>query len=461
MNDLATTRPELAAEWHPTKNGNLTPMDVLSGSHKAVFWLCSKGHTWNMVVASRTQGNGCTVCSGRFFVRGVNDLATTNPELAAQWHPTKNGDLTPSDVVTVSSKKFWWLCSQGHSWEAKLAKRHTGQGCPICSNNRVVVGVNDLATTNPELAAQWHPTKNGDLKPTDVVAGTSKHIWWKCSKGHEWRMNGNGRMSGTGCPVCANKLLVVGVNDLATTNPELAAQWHPTKNGDLKPADVVAGTAKRIWWQCPKGHEWQSIVVSRKIGTGCPVCENLKVVVGVNDLATTNPELAAEWHPTKNGTLDMATVSAGARKTVWWLCENGHEWKAALFKRSTGQGCPTCATFGFDPNKPAILYFIANKELAARKVGITNTGSTRLYEFGKAGWQQLFLYETANGHDVRTVENAMFAWLRKEHQLPQHLAAEDMKRTQGATETFSEEGPSDLEVIERIKAEFARLTVSK
>ena len=182
---------------------------------------------------------------------------------------------------------------------------------------------------------------------------------------------------------------------------------------------------------------------------------------GVDDMATTRPELAAEWHPTKNGTLDMATVSAGARKTVWWLCENGHEWKAALFKRSTGQGCPTCATFGFDPNKPAILYFIANKELAARKVGITNTGSTRLYEFGKAGWQQLFLYETANGHDVRTVENAMFAWLRKEHQLPQHLAAEDMKRTQGATETFSEEGPSDLEVIERIKAEFARLTVSK
>lgn len=27
--------------------------------------------------------------------------------------------------------------------------------------------------------------------------------------------------------------LIPGVNDLATVNPELAKEWHPTKNGNL------------------------------------------------------------------------------------------------------------------------------------------------------------------------------------------------------------------------------------
>lgn len=34
--------------------------------------------------------------------------------------------------------------------------------------SKLQVGINDLATVNPELAKDWDYEKNGDLKPTDV-----------------------------------------------------------------------------------------------------------------------------------------------------------------------------------------------------------------------------------------------------------------------------------------------------
>ena len=89
----------------------------------------------------------------------------------------------------------------------------------------------------------------------------------------------------SGCPVCANRMVLAGVNDLATINPELARQWHPTKNGDLTPRDVLAGSRRKVWWICDQGHEWQADVSSRNHGTGCPVCAGKKVISGENDFA--------------------------------------------------------------------------------------------------------------------------------------------------------------------------------
>ena len=54
--------------------------------------------------------------------------------------------------------------------------------------------------------------------------------------------------------------------------PRVAKQWHPTKNGDLKPEDVNRKTGKRVWWVCEKGHEWPARVVDRTRGGGCPRC---------------------------------------------------------------------------------------------------------------------------------------------------------------------------------------------
>lgn len=124
---------------------------------------------------------------GRALIPDVNDLATKRPDLAAEWHPTKNGDLKPEDVTYGSGKKVWWLCSCGHEWEAAINNRVKGNGCPYCSNRILMKGLNDLASVRPDLAAEWHPTKNGGLKPEDVTAGSSKKVWWKCKVcGHSW-----------------------------------------------------------------------------------------------------------------------------------------------------------------------------------------------------------------------------------------------------------------------------------
>jgi len=395
--------PELAAQWHPTMNGDLKPSDVTSGSNKKVWWKCEKGHEWNSNVSNRMKGFGrCKRCS-----RKNTCLATTHPELASQWHPAKNGSLTPEDLSATSSKKVWWICEAGHEWHAIVNSRKQGHRCGKCAR-RVVCLENCLATTHPEIAKQWHPTKNGDLTPEDVVSGSNKKVWWMCKKGHEshapviyksknrvcikctkantenclatthpeiakqWHPTKNGsltpedvvygsskkvwwlcenghdwdatvghRSNGTGCRICCNREVCLE-NCLATTHPELAAQWHPTKNGNLTPKDVISGSEKKVWWVCENGHEWDAVIVSRKAGCGCRVCSNNEVCES-NCLSTTHPELASQWHPTNNGSLTPKDVINASSKKVWWVCENGHEWDASIHSRKRGCGCRICA----------------------------------------------------------------------------------------------------------------------
>jgi uncharacterized protein YndB with AHSA1/START domain len=274
-------------------------------------------------------------------------LAEINPDLAKQWHPSKNGNLTPYDVIPGTPKKVWWKCTKGddHEWQAQVRARNRGNGCGVCSG-KVVVRSNCLATLNPALAKEWHPTKNGELTPCDVTPGSHKKVWWKCPKGddHEWRASVKDRNTGRGCGVCSGKI-VVRSNSLATLNPALAKEWHPTKNGTLQPEDVTPGSNKKVWWKCPKGqdHEWQAIISDRNRGDVCSICSNHKVVKS-NCFATLNSELAKEWHPIKNGNLTPYDVTPGSNKNVWWKCSKGddHEWKTSITKRSEGTGCPIC-----------------------------------------------------------------------------------------------------------------------
>ncbi|MFH6770042.1 zinc-ribbon domain-containing protein [Gaetbulibacter aquiaggeris] len=347
-NSLAEVNPELALEWHPTKNGNLTPFEVSLGTHKKVWWKCDMGndHEWESSVKNRSRLKGCPVCIGRKVVLS-NCLATLKPELAKEWHPTKNGDLTPNDITVSSGKKVWWKCDMGndHEWLSIVSDRSRGNRCPICLGQKVVLS-NCLATLKPELAKEWHPTKNGKLTPYNVVPGSNKKVWWKCNKGndHEWNTTVSNRSKGVGCPVCRS-LKVVLSNCLATLKPKLAKEWHLTKNGDLTPNNVTPGSNKKVWWKCNKGddHEWCSRIVHRSKGVGCPVCLGQKIVLS-NCLATIKPELAKEWHPTKNGDLTPFDVVLGTNKKVWWKCNKGddHEWKCSVGHRSSGTGCPYC-----------------------------------------------------------------------------------------------------------------------
>jgi len=249
-NDLATTHPDLAAQacFDTTR--------VSAGSNRRLEWKCEQGHRWHATVASRVAGNGCAVCSNYLVVTGVNDLATTHPELVAQ------ACFDPSTVTAGSQKKLLWKCDLGHEWMATAANRtRNGSGCGVCANYTLAVGINDLATTHPELAAQ------ACFDPTMVIAGTNKRLQWQCSEGHTWTATGNHRLSGKGCPYCANQILLPGYNDMATTHPELVAE------AIFDPATVIAGTNRRLRWRCATGHEWTATGNSRAFrGTGCPDC---------------------------------------------------------------------------------------------------------------------------------------------------------------------------------------------
>jgi hypothetical protein len=266
---LQEQNPNLAKEWHSTRNGSLTARDVAPGSGKKVWWICHKGHEWGATINSRSQGRGCPYCCGR-LATGDNCLQMVNPVLAREWHPVKNGKLTPRDVTPSSHKKVWWICHKGHEWEAVVGNRNNGRSCPYCAG-RNVCDDNCLHAINPTLAKEWHPTRNGSLTPRDVTLNSARRIWWICKKGHEWEATVSNRSSGTGCPYCAGKL-VCDDNCLETLNPPLARQWHPTKNGNLTARDVTPASNRRVWWQCNKNHEWQATVNHRSSGTGCPYC---------------------------------------------------------------------------------------------------------------------------------------------------------------------------------------------
>ena len=333
-------------QWHISKNGDLTPDHVSYGSHKRIWWRCGKGHEWQSAPYARAEKrSGCPYCAGKIVAHG-QDLQTLYPDIAAQWHPQKNGKAQPNQYLPGSHTSAWWRCSQGHEWKALIKSRVVGNSCPYCSGRAVLPGENDLQTAAPLLAKQWHPTKNGDLQPSQITPGSARKVWWRCESGHEWQAEVYSRTAGRGCPVCSGRVIVPGENDLESNAPELAKQWCREKNGTLTPDRVSIYSNKRVWWQCPLGHQWKAVISSRTFSNnGCPYCGNRKLLTGFNDLQTVEPLVAAQWHPTKNEPLEPAMVMSGSAKRVWWQCTDGHEWKAVIYSRTGAQkcGCPVCA----------------------------------------------------------------------------------------------------------------------
>ena len=341
-------RQKLLDQWVEDANLPIIPNIISRGSRCKVWWQCEKGHRWQVAVNNRTSSRtDCPYCSGRAAWAGETDLASRFPELVKEWHPTKNLPLTPERVLPGSEKKVWWRCSLGHEWQAEIRSRVDGCGCPVCVNRAVARGVNDLASQFPELAQEWHPTKNSTLRPWEVTFGAKRKVWWRCEKGHEWSASVQSRtLDGTGCPVCTGRMILSGENDMASQFPEVAREWHPTKNGPLLPSQVTPACKRRVWWLCPLGHEYMAAVGMRTMrNSGCPYCAGKKVLAGFNDLATMEPEVAAQWHPTLNNSLTPQMVTAGSHKKVWWTCAEGHIWKAVIYSRAGKQkrGCPVCA----------------------------------------------------------------------------------------------------------------------
>lgn len=362
---LSVTHPKLVKEWDEERNGLLKPNQILAGSHKKVWWKCSKGHQWETSVKHRTlQGAGCPFCSGLKVLSGFNDLKTVKPELVKEWDYEKNYPLTPDIVSPGTHKKAWWKCEKGHSWEAEIKSRVSGCGCPYCAGIKVLYGYNDLQTVNPKIAKEWDYEKNYPLTPEEVTAWTHRKVWWKCNKGHSWNTSIDHRSRGHGCPFCSGNMVISGVTDLMTVNPKLANEWDYEKNYPLTPENISTGSHHKIWWKCNKGHSWAVAVHQRSRGRGCPYCSNKRVLVGYNDFATTHPDLAKEWNYERNGNLKPTDVTFSSGKKVWWKCKFSHEWQATLNSRTNnqrirGRGCPDCARAGSSMPEQGVAFYLS------------------------------------------------------------------------------------------------------
>lgn len=283
---------------------------------------------------------------------GGKKYLTDIPELMTEWHPTKNVGLNPDDITHGSKKKAWWVCSEGHEWEAVISNRTIGRGCPYCAG-KLASAENNLEYCNPELMQDWNYEKN-DILPSDLRPKSNQKVWWKCSKGHEWQTAVYHRVMGTGCPKCfddsRSERMRPKTSDeynLLTENPTVCQQWDFDRN-KFPPTHYLSSSSAVVWWSCDGGedHKWRARIDSRTepndgVKNGCPFCAGRRASKGYN-LGVQHPRLLEEWHPTLNETTPYDYTPSSNYK-VWWLCNKGHEWEAAINNRSSGRNCPTCS----------------------------------------------------------------------------------------------------------------------
>ncbi|WP_342542448.1 zinc-ribbon domain-containing protein [Paenisporosarcina sp. FSL H8-0542] len=197
---IAFLNPKLAGEWDFEKNGERGPDTYTEGSNKKVCWKCAEGHEWEAVIATRKKTN-CPYCSGQRVTR-EKSFGSLHPHLLKEWHPEKNNEKTAFDFMPNTHKKAWFLCEHGHEWEAYIANRTKGKGCPYCSGHKPT-NETSLLATNPKLCEEWNSEKNGDKIPNDFKPFSNEKVWWRCSKGHEWSAAIYSRQDGRGCPDCS------------------------------------------------------------------------------------------------------------------------------------------------------------------------------------------------------------------------------------------------------------------
>ena len=416
---------QLMAEWDWEKNNELgfDPQALTCGSSKKVWWICSLcQHSWMAQLGSRNRGTGCPVC-GRIKATAKyratklanNSLQENRPDLLEEWDYELNGEITPKLVTASSGQKVWWKCSKcNQSWLASVALRSVGEGCPICSGQKLVAGVNDLATVNPRLASEWD-YDNNTLAPSEVSARNNIKAAWICSVcGHRWTSLISVRNRGSGCPQCqksfqtslperiiyfyvkqafpdaVNGFVVkykkkIRTIDILIPTLKLAieydgSRWHEDSIDDIEKTQLLQKAGLRLIrvreLDCPeindgsfhikaeyskRSYEYLTSVIieifehiNREFGLSTSVSVNIdkdyyhilkafEADKRGKSLAVVNPVLAQEWDYQKNEGVSPNQVSASADKRFWWMCSKcGFSWKATVYDRNNGHGCPAC-----------------------------------------------------------------------------------------------------------------------
>lgn len=192
------------------------------------------------------------------------DTVAEDPILASFWDSTKNPE--PASKASINHRPAYWLCPNGHSFTRTPRQLQRNQSCPLC--NKDTPTRTSLLKLKPGLAPWWDSEKNAGLKLEDIDAAYAMPLWWRCEHGHSFSLPGVDMLKDDACPTCR-----LAKTSLAAVAPNIAAEWHPTKNAGA-PTDIDADHVMNAWWLCPNGHEYQATVRARVVGNrrGCPQC---------------------------------------------------------------------------------------------------------------------------------------------------------------------------------------------
>lgn len=356
-NSLATLRPDLARSWHPTRNRNLSPHDVVPGSQKRVWWQCPDNpeHAWTTSIAWRTKGTKCPKCStstSLLEVRVFCELRAIFPD-ALHRHRINafEADIfLPKRKIAIEVDGHYWHHEKsghekkkaGHFKDRGIALfRVRGKGLPSTSTRDVFFGKKEnhlpvLHRLGRKLLSHGDLSSLERLRLGAYISSTrflNTSLFLRLSK----RLN----MPTSGA-------------SLQERFPTISREWHPSRNGHLKPSDVSFGSERKAWWICSKKkeHVWEASVAHRtgKSRSGCLYCAG-KLVLPSESLLARFPTVSIEWNRTKNSPLSPLVVSPGSNRKVWWICSKNksHLWKSSIHSRvsrfkSKTRGCPFCSS---------------------------------------------------------------------------------------------------------------------
>lgn len=380
--NLKVLYPELSNQLH--KDNEIDPQKVLPGSSKRVKWQCENNHVWNATIKERVKHPRCKYCKLE-----KNNVKKQYPKIAKEWHPYLNYPKIPDEYLSGSKEYIWWRCSKNphHNWKARICNRTiNNRGCPYCKDERKTSFEEqaiyfylkklfpdaknryldekenieiDIFIPSKQIAIEYnsmyyHKTiRDNSKRDKNKIKRLLKYYKVICIQEYEEEVIGAKYVYNKINDIKSLEDSIVKLIKIITDNymisvdikrdkleilnqfiknerkdnftikyPDIAKQWHKTKNLDLLPEMFTESCNEKFWWQCSKNseHEWYTSIHNRiKLKSGCPCCSKKQASKEYN-LITEYPEALNIWHPFLND-ISPYQYLPHSEKSVYWLID--------------------------------------------------------------------------------------------------------------------------------------------
>ncbi|MFB7287801.1 zinc-ribbon domain-containing protein [Actinacidiphila glaucinigra] len=358
-NSLLAVAPAIAAQWHPEKNGNLQPTEVVAGSNKRVWWQCSREHVWQAYIATRVgQKTGCPVCCRRHrsaievaLFAELHELLTPLLGPRSVRHHARPEAVPPriavSDILVRAPSLTVVVEFDGGHWHQPRTEPDRRKSAAIRAAGHCLIRVREqpLALLHSDDITV-DVSAEVTVITTAVVRRMVERGWLPPAAGIALDQYAAQQVR-VGEVLAKEMLADVAHRDLeeeslAVTHPELVADWDDAANAPLTPQHVDARTSAPVAWICPLGDTYTAAPRERAAGRGCAVCAG-KQVNSRTSLASCRPDLAMEYAASNEKPADE--VGIGSHRAVTWTCQVcAHSWRTVIRNRTrNGSGCPACA----------------------------------------------------------------------------------------------------------------------